>query len=560
MKNRTILLMTLLALIVGTVCVYAQIVEKPVPGDPVQIDSGKISGKLLPSGIKTYLGVPFAAPPILENRWREPQPVKAWQGVYNADRKAPMCPQRLRNHDINHYFSEESTNEDCLYLNIWTPGNTKAGDRLPVMVFIHGGGQTAGSPHLASYSGEYLAKKGVVFINIAYRLGALGFMVHPELSAENPRGISGNYGAMDMIAALKWINRNIDKFGGNPASVTVMGQSAGAGATSFMQVSPLTKGLMHRAFGMSAGGSSAWVHIETVKEAEARGIAFQNVLKTKSLAEMRALASDRILEAALNGGVDFTYVQDGHVFPAQPSELFARGQANDIPILLSFTRDENTSELREAKTVAEYNQAAQKLFGAKAKEFLALYPVSKDAEVRWVGGDATREATRQGSIRAWALGQLKTGKSPVYMSEFSHSHTYVPGVKFSDHDPATAGAYHTAEVPFYLQTFDAYNMVRPTRIWTDYDRELSSKLSDALVAFSKTGNPNTPAIKWPQFTASNPQFLEFGDSSTDLRTMNMKRMDWMVVNSWAPIDSPPAPPRVQPAQPVGTAAPPRARD
>jgi para-nitrobenzyl esterase len=187
----------------------AQIVERPIPEDPVVVDSGAVSGKLLDSGVRAYFGVPFAAPPVRDLRWREPQPVQAWKGVYRADRKAPECIQVLRRHDINHYFGEEATSEDCLYLNIWAIGTAKPGAKLPVIVYVYGGGFTLGSSGIAMYGGETLAKKGVVFVNFNYRVGALGFLAHPELTAESPHQASGNYGFLDQIAALQWIKRNI---------------------------------------------------------------------------------------------------------------------------------------------------------------------------------------------------------------------------------------------------------------------------------------------------------------------------------------------------------------
>ena len=177
-----------------------------IRGDPVAVESGNLAGSALSSGVRAYLGVPFAAPPVRELRWRPPQPVTAWQGVYHADRTAPECIQTLRAHDINHYFGEEATSEDCLYLNIWAPADA---ERLPVIVWIYGGGFNVGSASMANYSGENLARDGVVRVNLAYRLGALGFLAHPDLTRESGYGASGNYGLMDLIAGLQWVQRNI---------------------------------------------------------------------------------------------------------------------------------------------------------------------------------------------------------------------------------------------------------------------------------------------------------------------------------------------------------------
>ena len=234
--------------------VGAQIVERAIPGDPVSIESGKLAGKLLDSGVRAYLGVPYAAAPTGALRWREPQPVKSWAGVYNADRFAPECIQILRPHNINHYFGEEATSEDCLYLNLWIPPDATRDSRLPVVLWIYGGGLSIGSAGMANYGGEKLAARGVVYVSVGYRVGAFGFMSHPQLTAESPFHASGNYGYLDQVAALQWIQRNIERFGGDRNRVTVMGQSAGAGSAFSLQASPLAKGLFHRIVGMSGGG------------------------------------------------------------------------------------------------------------------------------------------------------------------------------------------------------------------------------------------------------------------------------------------------------------------
>ena len=199
---------TLFAVVIGAT--LAQVVQ-PIPADPLVIDSGRVSGKLLASGVKAYFAIPFAAPPVRELRWRAPQTVTPWKGVYNADRMPAKCIQNLRNSDLNHYFGEEPTSEDCLYVNVWAPSSAKPGQKLPVLVFIYGGGFVQGSSAMANYGGESLAKKGVVYVSFNYRVGALGFMAHPELTAESTRRASGNWGLLDQVAALQWVNRNIGR-------------------------------------------------------------------------------------------------------------------------------------------------------------------------------------------------------------------------------------------------------------------------------------------------------------------------------------------------------------
>ena len=460
-------LWALLTLVLGAgarateVSSYAQVRERPIPGDPVKIDSGLVAGKLLPSGVRAYFGVPFAAPPVRELRWREPQPVPAWNGVFDADRPAPECIQALRAHDINNYFGEEATSEDCLYLNIWAPAAAGSGTRKPVVVWIYGGGFTAGSASMANYGGETLARKGVVYVAIAYRVGAFGFLALPALTAESPHHASGAVGFLDQIAALQWVRRNIAAFGGDPGNVTLMGQSAGSMSISVLQSSPLTRGLFQHLVGLSGsvvvkqslGGP--W----PLAAAEHEGTQLQEALHATDLAALRQLPADRILAAAIATRTRFGPTVDGYVLPASPLEIFAVGKQNDVPMLIGYAHDENVN------------------FGLE--------------------------------MRAWARAQVATGKSPVYAYLFARVHPYAPGVVFSDHNPKTAGAYHSGDIPYWLGTLDAFNLFRTTRDWTGADRALSDFMSDAIVSFATTGNPNrTGARDWPAYRPNDESIRE----------------------------------------------------
>jgi len=405
---------------------YPQVRERPIPGDAVKTDSGMVSGKLLPSGVKAYFGVPFAAPPVGALRWREPQPVPAWSGVFDADRPAPECIQTLRAHDINNYFGEEATSEDCLYLNIWAPADAGSGAGKPVVAWIYGGGFTIGSASMANYSGATLARKGVVYVAITYRLGAFGFLALPALTAESAHHSSGNLGSLDQIAALQWIQRNIGAFGGDPGNVTIMGQSAGSMSVSVLQASPLARGLFHRVIGMSGSEVSSDGPLP-LATAESEGLQLQEQLHAADLAALRSLPADRILQAAVAARTRFGPIVDGYVLPARPLEIFAAGKQSDVPTLIGFVHDESSS--------------------------FAL------------------------QMRSWARAQAATGKAPVYAYLFSRVHPYAPGVTFSDHDPKTVGAYHSGDIPYWLGTQDSFNMLRVTRDWTDADRALSDHMS-----------------------------------------------------------------------------------
>jgi para-nitrobenzyl esterase len=514
-----------------------QIVETPVPGDPVSIESGLVAGKILTPGVKAYLGIPFAAPPVRELRWREPQPVKAWKGVYNADRKMPECIQVLRPHNINHYFGEEASSEDCLYLNVWAPASAKMGSNLPVIVFIYGGGSTIGSSGMALYSGETVAQRGAVFVNFNYRLGALGFMAHPALTAESAHHQSGNYAYLDQIAALQWIQRNIARFGGDPRKVIVSGQSAGASSVSLLQASPLAKGLFRGVVAMSGGAWGNNGQATAAENAQKTGLQIQETLKAESLDDLRQIPADRILAlqeefqvGARGGSIRVGGANiDGYFLPKAPAQLFADHLQNDVPAIVGFTHDESSNQLRTAKNLEEYKAAAKRLYGDAAEEFLKLYPASTDAEAREMGRTAAREGMVERGARNWALQQAGNGKAPVYLFMYSRVHPYIPGVVIADQDTATIGAYHTSDVPYWFGTQDALNIVHPTRKWTTYDRELSRKMTAALIAFANTGDPGTAAVPWPRWTLQNERLVEFGDSIGVL-PMNTPRQEFMRIH------------------------------
>jgi len=535
--------MKLLAMTLGlSALLAAQIVETPVPGDPISIDSGKVAGKVLESGVKAYFGIPFAAAPVRELRWREPQPVKPWKGVYNADRKMPECIQVLRPHNINHYFGEEPTSEDCLYVNVWAPGSAREGGNLPVIVFLYGGGSTIGSSGMAIYGGEGVAKRNAVFVNFNYRVGALGFMAHPALTAESPHHQSGNYGYLDQVAALQWIKRNISKFGGDPAKVIISGQSAGAGSVSLLQASPLAKGLFRGVVAMSGGAWGNNGQATKAEDAQKTGLKLQEALKAKTLDDMRQVPADRILhlqeefQVGAGGGGPIRIGGanvDGYFLPETPAQIFAAHKQNDVPLIACFTHDESSNEIRTAKNLTEYKAAVRKLYGDAADQFLKFYAASSDAEAREMGRTAAREGMVERGARNWALSQVKNGKAPVWIFMYSRVHPYIPGVQIADQDTATIGAYHTSDVPYWFGTQDALNIIRPTRNWTPYDRELSSKMTDALIAFASKGNPNTSAVEWPQLSAQKEQLVEFGDKIV-VQSMNSERLSFMATRVAAP--------------------------
>lgn len=523
--------------------VASQVVEKPIPGDPVPVNSGAVSGKVLASGVKAYLGVPYAAPPVRELRWRDPQPVKPWKGVYHADRKMPECMQVLRPHNINHYFGEEATSEDCLYMNVWAPPTAKAGAKLPVIVFIYGGGGTIGSSGMAHYDGEQVAKRGAVFVNFNYRVGVLGFMAHPDVTKEQ-EGHSGNEGYLDQNAALRWIRRNIAKFGGDPAKVLITGQSAGAGSVSQQMYSPLSKGLFRAAVMWSgcnwndrsatpAAGAPPAGAGNALAAAENNGLAIQKALKAENLHDLRQVPADRIIAGQAENQVGVSTsgfrasgVVDGYFMPKSQAETLAAHGINDVPFIASYTHDEATSPLRQAKTVEEYKALAARLYGDAAAEFLKLYPVNSAADIPVMAQEAANDGAGLANSCNCAALEAKYNKSAAYVMVFARKHPYTPGVQIADQDPVTIGAYHTSEVPYFFGTLDAFNLFRSTRTWTPYDRDLSAKMTDTLIAFANTGNPATAAVPWPAWNAQNQQYVSFGDKIS-IEKVNTARLDFI---------------------------------
>lgn len=461
----------------------------PVLADPIRVDGGLVEGVTLPSGIAAWLGVPFAAPPLRDLRWKPPQPVEPWQGVLHADRFGPECLQPLRGSLQNHYFGNEATSEDCLTLNIWAPANAK---KAPVVVWIYGGGFNVGSAAMANYSGEPLAREGVIRINIAYRVGALGFLAHPELTAD--AGTSGNYGLMDQIAALEWIKRNVARFGGDPDNVTIAGQSAGAMSVSLLQASPLAKGLFARAVAMSGSAFGGMLGPVQLAIAEAQGSALQKELGATSLAQLRSLPGDRIVAATTRRD---PIVLDGRVITGTMEQVFAAHRHSDVPVLIGYTRDES---FRPLETAAGLEAAVRKRYPQNAAAILKAY----------TGPTAATEIARDGTVgmqmSAWAQAQREFGTAPVYAFLFARRQPYAQGVTFSDHDPSTVGAYHTGDVPYWLRTRDSLNMFRATRLWEQVDQELEDEMAGALLAFARTGVPIGEKFgKWPEFHPAHPR-------------------------------------------------------
>lgn len=489
--------------------------------------NGPIDGIALATGVDAYLGIPYATPPVRDLRWRPPAPPENWAELRHADRFGPQCMQPLRGFLTNQYSGAEIMSEDCLYLNVWTKPELSD---APVIVYIHGGAFFVGAASMPLYSGEHLAEHDVVVVNLNYRLGALGFLAHPELTAESEEGASGNYGLLDQVAALVWVRDNIARFGGDPDNVTIVGQSAGSMSVLALQASPLAEGLFDRAVGMSGAliGDAGPMAMSSLAEAEADGLRIQEIWNASSIAEMRGLAADRMLDLPRSpGSPRVGPIQDGYFLPHPISEVFAQGEQVDVPLLVGFTRDESFGGLGTVAGLEDYRAKVQEKFGARAEEFLSLYPASTDAQAIAQARLADRDSTMALGMYEWAMRQQATGSSAVFSYEFAQPHRYPEGVEIAGHDVQIAGAYHTSEVPFWLGTLVSFNKFRPTRAWQDDDRALSLTMQAALVSFAKLGQPEIAGVDWPRFDESDALLVSLAsDDVTPGSWPSMERLDF----------------------------------
>ena len=493
----------------------------PVAAQTVTVENGTLSGKALPSGVNGWFGVPFAKPPVRDLRWRAPQLAQDWVGTYHADRFAPMCLQAMRSRTMNHYFGNEAISEDCLYLNIWAPKSAlRSKKKLPVIVWIYGGGFNVGSASMANYAGENLSKDGVVYVTIAYRVGPMGFLAHPDLTKEGG-GRSGNYGLMDQVAALEWVQRNIGAFGGDKGNVTIMGQSAGSMSVSLLQINPRAKGLFHKIVAMSGSVHGDTMGPVPLADGEAAGLALQNKLGAGGIEEMRDMPGDRILAAA-SANPSRAIVIDSANVTGNGAQVFSERRHIDVPVMMGFTRDERFVNLGPASSVAEYETVIRATFGDRVDAILAAYPAASDAEVMRALTDVMRDMSVGRQMFNWASNSAQFGSAPVYAYFFTRRQPYADGISFVDHDPATVGAYHTGEVPYFLRTLDSLNLFRTTRNWEAGDYALSDRMSGAILNFARTG---VPSPNWPRFTPHSPQVLQFGESDSVMAWPNWRSLN-----------------------------------
>jgi para-nitrobenzyl esterase len=485
--------------------------------EPIRVEGGLVSGT--PSwghGVRMYRGIPFAAPPAGDLRWRPPQPPRPWDGVLAAEHFAPACMQRRRPLlEASWASGVNGYSEDCLYLNIWTPA-ASGDDALPVMVWIYGGGGVEGSGGEALYDGNGLAKKGVVVVTFNYRVNVFGWFAHPELTRESPEHASGNYGALDQIAALRWVQNNIARFGGDPKRVTIFGESGGSRSVNWLMASPLAKGLFQRAIGES---HTVFGRMQSLADAHARGETFARGAGAGSLTELRAMPADDLLSAFLADSEGFrSAIVDGWFLPEDIYSIFAAGRQNDVALITGATNDEAGRPRRRGgapHTRSEYESWVRSAFGDFAERTLAAYPAEGDADVRRAYHDLTRDTNFAGH-RTWAKLQSETGSAPAWLYLFSHS---VPAYS-STGGVVRRGAPHGAEISF---VFD--NLRQADRPWSAVDHAVADTVSSYWVNFARSGDPNGPGLpRWPPYDAQTEETVDIG-STVRAATFNRAGVD-----------------------------------
>ena len=472
--------------------------------NPLQVktDKGKVEGAYTTDHqVIAFKGIPYAAPPVGDLRWQPPMPAAKWKGVRQATEFGSHCVQSGGYPDM--VFHDPGPSEDCLTLNVWTPANAKPDSKLPVMVWIYGGGFVTGGTSENRQDGQFLAHRNVIIVSMNYRLGIFGFFVHPELTAESPHHASGNYGLMDQAAALEWVKRNITAFGGDPSNVTIFGESAGSFAVSTLMASPQTRGLISKAIGESGGALySAGLSYPARETLEQRNVAFaQTAFGTSKLADLRKLSADDLVKAAMAKTTPppprFGPDVDGYFLPESVPAIYAAGQQAHVPLLAGWNADEVRSAVLFAKppvTAASFTAQAEKEFGDRAKDFLAVYPAATDAEALTSAGDFVSDRFIAFSTWRWIEAQIQTGNAPVYRYFFTLGN---PG---DQNHKAAAGAFHSDDIEYVFGTLDS----RPGAVWRPEDRKLSDQMGQYWTNFARTGDPNGMGLPhWPTSTPAD---------------------------------------------------------
>jgi len=478
----------------------------------VKTHSGPVSGVAKADGVVvSFKGIPFATPPVGQLRWRAPKAASPWKETLKADHFGASCMQGPNNELLpwtKEFMYVTPVSEDCLFLNIWTPKAT-AGAKLPVLVYIHGGAFTSGSGDVPVYDGEALARTGMVIVTINYRLGVLGFMAHPGLTAESEHHSSGNYGLLDQIEALRWVKENIGEFGGDAARVTIAGQSAGAMSVADLLASPLAKGLFSGAIADSGIGGRG-VPMLPLADAEKAGEAFAAGKKATSIEALRALP---VSEFARPGG-RFGPIVDGWVVPENAvTATEERGSGSDVPVITGFQANDAALGGPRSSSAAQYESRAKQVYGSMADEFLKFYPAGSDAEAAASGVASGRDRLEAG-MYLWASKRAETHKSPVYIYYFDRAVPWPAHPEF--------GAFHSGELPYTFGNLTIFD-----RPWEPVDRTISKMMMAYWKDFAAAGDPNGKLVpQWPAVDPSKPVVMRLGAESGPMPAVDAARLDF----------------------------------
>jgi para-nitrobenzyl esterase len=493
-------------------------------GPQVKTASGVVEGKT-DGPVNEFLGIPYAAPPVGDLRWKPPAPAAKWTDVRKATDFGSHCLQGNVFGDMK--FRDAGGSEDCLTLNVWVPSKP-ASAKLPVMVWIYGGGFVAGTTSEARQDGWNLAQQGVIVVSMNYRLGIFGFFVHPELVKESEHHAAGNYGLLDQTAALQWVHDNIAAFGGDPGNVTIFGESAGSFSVSAQMASPLARGLFQKAIGESGGafysGGLSFEPRSVREEKDAKSASEK--LGVSKLSELRALPADKILEIFGKPGPEgfrFGPDVDGYFLPESAPAIFAAGKQNDVALLAGWNHDEGSFELAARKPTAESMKAsAQKDFGDKAEQFLKLYPTDTPEHVFRSAQDYAGDKFIAFSTWAWLEAAAKTGKQPVYRYRFDLGPP-------SDPKGPQMGAYHSAEIEYVFGQLDSKTDVK----WSPETRALSAQMQKYWANFAKTGDPNGPGLpKWPVYSSADGWPVMYLDATSAAHKDDLRERYLFLAGAW----------------------------
>ena len=501
----------------------------------ISVSGGLIEGKITETGLRTFMSVPYAAPPVGELRWAPTASVIPWEGVLLAKEAGPACMQPEGLGGDFYGETDIEMDEDCLLLNVWTRAKNEE-DQLPVMVWIHGGGLVIGQG--STYPGDLLTSKGVVLVTVNYRLGRFGFFAHPELTDENPNKVSGNQGLRDQIASLKWVRDNIERFGGDPDNVTIFGESAGSLSMSLLQASPLAKGLFHKVIGESGGAFQPMTYRDQVKSyspmhSEAIGEKFGRALNEEgediSLEEMRGHSQEELMTAFNSDPIFSDYnhlaIVDGEVIPEEVATIFGKGLQADVPVMIGSNSDEGTAFMPffyplfgEGVEGFQNYVASTSLSEMDKDEIAREYPSATDeqAEDSWAQLFADEDFTYP--MRAWAR-SMENVSSDAYLYWF----TWVPPVENSEQ----LGSFHAAELGYVFGNLTLFG-AKPT----EADQQFSEMMSTIWTQFAKTGNPNGPGLpEWTPYTSDNEAYVELGINTGPRSELRIAQID-LIESAW----------------------------